>query len=76
MFDCRAVLAAGIGGGPIEDLAGPVEGRLLAVAEVTRPAFDGVLVRELEALDPAVASCLVGDLVGDCWGAGRLAACF
>jgi hypothetical protein len=33
---------------------------------VTR-ALDGVAVRELEALDDAVASCFVGDLVGDCW---------
>ncbi len=40
------------------------EGRALVVAEGTR-ALDGVVVRELEVLEPAVASCLVGDLVGD-----------
>lgn len=35
--------------------------------EETR-AFDGVPVREGAALDTAVPSCFVGDLVGDCEG--------
>ena len=63
--DCR-VFGVGIGGGPIDGLPTPTaEGRLLEAAEGTR-AFEGVFVRELDALEPAVASCFVGDLVGDC----------
>ena len=54
-----------MGGGPIDVRAGPVETRLFpTMAEATR-AFDGVPVRELAPLDAAVASCLVGDFVGD-----------
>lgn len=62
---CRVVLEAGRLGGPMEGRPAPTDGRgALTPTEATR-AFDGVAVRELEALDEAVASCLVGDLVGD-----------
>lgn len=64
----RVVLVAGIPGGPIDVRVAPTDGRgALTPAEGTR-AFDGVAVRELEALDDAVANCFVGDLVGDCGG--------
>lgn len=62
---CRVVLEAGRLGGPMDGRLAPTDGRgALTPAEATR-AFDGVAVRELEVLDEAVASCLVGDLVGD-----------
>jgi hypothetical protein len=61
MEDCLAVLDAGRAGGPIDVL---VVGFGFIPALDTR-AFDGVLVRELEALEDMMP--LVGDLVGD-WG--------
>ena len=66
MEDCRPALEAGTAGGPIDVRLAPTptEGRAFAVTDGTL-AFDGVAVREVEALDAAVPSCLVGDFVGD-----------
>lgn len=61
---CRVVLEAGTGGGPIDGRPAPTDGRGFTPAEGTR-AFDGVPVREVEALEVAVAICFVGDFVGD-----------
>ena len=59
MDDCRA----GFAGGPMEVRPPPMDGRAaLGAVAGTRP-FEGVPVREMEAL--ADASCFVGDLVGD-----------
>jgi hypothetical protein len=61
---CRVVLEAGTAGGPIDGRPGPTDGRGFMPTEGTR-AFDGVPVREVEALELAVAICFVGDFVGD-----------
>jgi hypothetical protein len=60
-------LAAGMGGGPIEARAGPAETLPFPAAADATLEFEGVPVREFAPLDAAVASCLVGDFVGDCW---------
>ena len=64
--DCRPVRDAGMAGGPIDVRVTPppTDGLAFAVTEGTL-AFDGVAVRDVEALDAAVVSCLVGDFVGD-----------
>ena len=65
---CLVTRDAGKAGGPMDVLvlaAPPTEGRGLVPTEETL-AFDSVPVRELVALDAAfVASCFVGDFVGD-----------
>lgn len=61
---CRVVLEAGTAGGPIDGRPAPTDGRGFMPTEGTR-AFDGVPVREVEALELAVAICFVGDFVGD-----------
>lgn len=58
----RPTRDAGTAGGPIDDLVVAEAARALVV--VPR-AFAGVPVREVAALDEAVPSCFVGDLVGD-----------
>jgi len=50
--------------------AGPADIRFLTAPETARE-FDGVPVRELGPLEAAVASCFVGDLVGDCPDKGQ-----
>lgn len=63
--DCLTVLVAGIGGGPIDVRVDPiVDVRGFVATDETRE-FDGVPVRDVLALDVAVPSCFVGDLVGD-----------
>lgn len=63
MDETRAVLDAGIGGGPIDGrLAPPTEGRFAPTEGLT---LEGVPVRDVAALEVAVASCFVGDFVGD-----------
>lgn len=59
----RPTRDAGIAGGPIDDLVVAEAARALVV--VVPLAFAGVPVREVAALDEAVPSCFVGDLVGD-----------
>lgn len=59
----RPTREAGTAGGPIDDLVVAEAARALVV-EVPR-AFAGVPVRDVAALDEAVPSCFVGDLVGD-----------
>lgn len=58
----RPTRDAGTAGGPMDDLVVAEAARALVV--VPR-AFAGVPVREVAALDDAVPSCFVGDLVGD-----------
>lgn len=54
----------GLAGGPMDDRVALVEAaRVFAAAPPL--AFAGVPVREVDALEVAVPSCLVGDLVGD-----------
>lgn len=66
--DCLLGPAAGKAGGPIDVLVPPTDGRALpAPNDETRGALDGVPVLEFARLEAAVASCFVGDLVGDCW---------
>lgn len=65
MEGCRPVRDAGAAGGPIDVLFPPRDGRVLAPAEATRTTFDGVPVREVEALGGPLINCFVGDLVGD-----------
>lgn len=59
----RPTRDAGTAGGPIDDLVVAEAARALVV--VVPRAFAGVPVREVAALDEAVPSCFVGDLVGD-----------
>lgn len=66
--DGRAVLDAGTAGGPMEVRVPPTDGRGRTVEEAARlagPALEGVPVREVAVLDGPVASCFVGDFVGD-----------
>jgi len=64
---CLVVLEAGRLGGAIDVRLAPTDGRgCFTPAEATRLALEGVFVRDVAALDEAVANCLVGDFVGDC----------
>lgn len=62
--DCRPTLDAGTAGGPIDVLVPPTEGRAFAETDVAR-AFDGVAVRDVDALVAVLPSCFTGDFVGD-----------
>lgn len=55
----------GLAGGPIDVLVVLVEAARAFGVAVPPRAFAGVPVREVEALEAAVPSCFVGDLVGD-----------
>lgn len=55
----------GLAGGPIDDLVALVEAARVLAAAAPALAFAGVPVREVDALEDAVPSCFVGDLVGD-----------
>lgn len=59
------VRVLGVGGGPIEGRLVLREGRVRVVAPAGLVVVDGVPLREGLPLDEAVASCFVGDLVGD-----------
>lgn len=61
---CRVVLEAGTAGGPIDGRPAPTDGRGFMPRDGPR-AFEGVPVREVDALEVAVAICFVGDFVGD-----------
>lgn len=58
----------GLAGGPIDALVALVEAVRAFVAAAPALALAGVPVREVDALEGAVPSCFVGDLVGDCSG--------
>lgn len=62
------VRVLGVDGGPIEGRLVLREGRVRVVAPAGLVVVDGVPLREGLPLDEAVASCFVGDLVGDCKG--------
>lgn len=55
----------GLAGGPIDDLVALVEAARVFAPAAPALAFAGVPVREVDALEVAVPSCFVGDLVGD-----------
>lgn len=59
------VRVVGVGGGPIECRLVLREGRVRVVGPAGLVVVDGVPLREGLPLDEAVASCFVGDLVGD-----------
>lgn len=59
------VRVVGVGGGPIECRLVLGEGRVRVVGPAGLVVVDGVPLREGFPLDEAVASCFVGDLVGD-----------
>ena len=70
VVDRRPPRDDGTAGGPIDVRVPPTDARGRDVTEESRPpppvpALDGVPVREVAVLDGPVASCFVGDFVGD-----------